>query len=376
MNTKTRIVFCSLFKPVTDSRMYEKLAYSLSKSGQYEIIIIGHSVSEIPGKETSDILFLPLFSFGRLSVKRLFAPLKLFNKLIKLKPQIIINNSVDFLLIIALYKSIYQSKFIYDIQENYYFNILSNKYIPKIIRTLSAILVRSTELISSFFVDSYILAEKTYEQEIGFIKSKNYLVLENKFANLNPTTTSRPKPLESDRITLIYSGTIAEHYGIFETISFISGFHNRYSNIHLHIIGYCPHRKTYSRIMQMIKSLDFIELSGGSKLVPHAEIIKAIQNADAGIINYYINPSTENRIPTRLFEYLGNNLPVLVQDHKPWSDIVLQVNGGFIVDFKSSNYMSIFNQLTTSSFYNKTNSYNFLWESEESKLINLISRIF
>ena len=375
MNAKPRIVFCSLFKPVTDSRMYEKLAYSLSKTGKYEIIIIGHAVSELPDDHFGNIIFMPLFSFGRLSPKRVFAPFILFRKLLKLKPQLIINNSVDFLFIISIYKSIYRSKFIYDVQENYYLNIISNRYIPYLIRSLAAAIVRLTELISALYTDFYLLAEKTYKQELKFINPKKSVVLENKYANLYPAPVNRDSTVQNGRIILLYSGTIAEHYGIFDTIRFIEGFHEQYGEVLLHIIGFCPHKKTLNRLKNLIYGKEYISLTGGDKLVPHSMIIEAIQSANAGIINYHINPSTVNRFPTRIYEYLGNRLPVLIQDHKPWSDMVLKYKGGVITDFKAPDYETLYNQLINNTFYSDFIPEELQWESNEESLKSIISGI-
>ncbi len=369
MNARPRIILCSLFKPVDDTRMYEKLAFSLAETNRFEIIVIGHDNGSLPAG--LNITFLPLFRLNRLSLSRAFIPLKLFYFLIKLKPKIIINNSIDFLLLISLYKMFTKSKIIYDIQENYYFNIRYNRYFPSLIKYGLAQIVRLVEKISASSTDLFFLAEKTYARELPFLEPGRFVVLENKFADIF-TVGNRSKKPATGRIDILYSGTIAEHYGIFEIIRFIKDFHAIYENINLIIIGHCPHRPTYRRLLNLTGNFDFIHLNAADKPLPHLEILQAIQKADFGIMNYKINPSTEHRMPTRLFEYMAIKLPVLIQDHKPWSERVLKEDSGIVIDFEAPDYDTIYNKLITNEFYSNFNPNNYSWYSEKERLLRAI----
>ena len=70
---------------------------------------------------------------------------------------------------------------------------------------------------------------------------------------------------------------------------------------------------------------------------------------------------------------MGNKLPVLIQHHKPWSDLVLRFNGGIIVDFKTPDYTLIYNQLINNTFYKDFIPKEFQWETYEETLNSLIS---
>ncbi len=372
MNIRPRIIICSLFKPVDDTRMYEKLAASLAGNAQFEIIIIGHSSTTFP--DHRNIIFMPVFRLKRLSPSRLIAPIKLLFLLIKLKPKIIINNSADFLLIIVCYRFFFKSKIIYDIQENFYYNIRCNRYFPSIVRTVLANAVRLVEEISSSFIDYCILAEKTFADELPFIRSGRFVILENKYSEFYSLKSSSLRPI-NNQINILYSGTIAEHYGIFDIINFIKGFHELYKVISLIIIGFCPHKPTFKRLLKTIQGHEFIHMTGGDKLVPHREIIESVQMADFGIINYHINPSTELRMPTRLYEYMANKLPVLIKDHNPWSDYVLMANAGVIIDFKAPDYSQIYKRLISNNFYSDYKKDQYCWSTEKTTLINTINEL-
>ncbi|MTI19409.1 glycosyltransferase, partial [Fulvivirga sp. RKSG066] len=86
------------------------------------------------------------------------------------------------------------------------------------------------------------------------------------------------------------------------------------SQITLKIIGFCSIPSTLKTIKQEVEKYHFISLAGGDNLVPHQDILKAIVNADFGIIHYPHNYSTMNSTPTKLYEYLGLKLPILIQD--------------------------------------------------------------
>jgi len=197
--------------------MYEKFGISLAKTNKYEIHIAGFKIADcrllisdfkseirnpksLPAKalaqagEIPNIFFHPLFNFKRLTIKRFFAPWKYYILLLKLKPQLIILNSPELLIVTCLYQIIFGSKLYYDIQENYYRNIACTKVYPPIIRNLIAILVRSIEYITRPFIDHYLLAERNYEREFSFSKGKS-TIIENKFKVPHPP----PPPSRLDR---------------------------------------------------------------------------------------------------------------------------------------------------------------------------------
>jgi hypothetical protein len=106
--------------------------------------------------------------------------------------------------------------------------------------------------------------------------------------------------------------------------------------------------------------------------VPHDEIIKAIQKADLGIIAYPFNKSTENSIPTKLYEYLGFTLPIALIDHKPWVELCDHWSAAIVFGDQNFDATEFLKQLRTSSFYSKIPEGVF-WEEEEIKLKSLVS---
>ena len=364
---KGRIVLASVLKPVDDTRSFEKIGQSLAGHG-FEVFIIGK-----PSKKTSsghqNIKFLPLQKFDRLSLARFAAPIKIAKKIHQVKPEVLIVNTHELLIVAIMNRIFFGTNIIYDIQENYWLNILNTDAFPILIRPILATWVRLKEWLTSPLFNQYLLAEKGYEKEIRFI-GKKYIVLANKV--LIPTGFRRQT--KQEKIRLLFSGTLAQSTGIFQAIDLTKKLHTVEPKIELLIIGFCALSKTLDEIKSSIQNSPFITLLGGDQLVPHDEIMDAILHADFGIISYPSSLHIENSIPTKLYEYLGCQLPVLLQDYKPWTEITEPYNASVNLDFSNMDIDSILNQMKEATFY-KTQPSNVTWESEEPKLLQAINNI-
>ncbi len=367
MNVK-KIVIASSLKPINDTRMYEKIGISLGKDKSYEVHIVGYQ-SNIP--DNLNFVFHPLFAFKRISLKRLFAPLKFLRLLLHIKPQLIIVCTYELLSVAVLYKALCKCKVIYDVQENYYSNIVTTTTYPLLVRIPLAFYVRAKELLSSPFIDYYLLAEKIYEKELRFTKGKS-LVLENKYKG---EVFTRIKKENNTTIRLLYTGTIAQEYGIFETVELAKKLHELEPNITLTIIGYASKESMLTKLKKAIAGYYFISLKGGNQLVPHDEILEEIKLADFGLICYQPNKNTENRIPTKLYEYLALQLPIIVQNNKLWVELCSAYQSALVIDFQNYDVVSVLNKIKKVKFYPNGTDRSLLWESEEEKLITLIKGI-
>ncbi len=363
---KKTIVLASLLKPVDDTRMFEKFGISLSDSGGYDVVIIGYPSSIKPAYP--NISFVPLGTFKRISLDRLLAPLKVLAKTYKVKHDILIVNTHELLIVALLNRIIFGSKIIYDIQENYYRNILHTNAFPKWVRPILAYWVRAKEILTSPFFHGFFMAEKGYKKEIRFA-SKNVTILENK-----PRVIGQPvRMTKPGRTQLLFSGTLAESTGVFEAIRLAKSLHELDKTIALYIIGYAARNDTYQRIKDEISGHDFVTLQGGNHLVPHTEVMKAIFEADFGIISYPPSPHTENSMPTKLYEYVAAKLPVLLCDHKPWVEFCRQFDAGLILTAATTTTELL--TLMKSEVFYKKEAADVSWLTEEQKLLVALDKI-
>jgi glycosyltransferase involved in cell wall biosynthesis len=358
--------------------MYEKFGISISGMEKVEVHIAGFKAGsgkwEVGSQNNEEhIIFHPIYSFPRLSFSRLLAPCKLFRLLLKVKPQIIIVTTFELLQVSILYKILFGGVLLYDIQENYYRNILFNKTYPPVIRHILAYYSRLIEYSTKPFISHYILAERNYEKEFSFSKG-NSLILENKYRKLKsePEVIKRKKSSHGTAIRLLYSGTISEEYGIFEAIDLAGKLYEINQNITLVIIGYCSNLQILDKLLNAIKNKKYISLTGGGSLVSHRLIIEEISRADFGLLSYQPNPSTENCVPTRLFEYQAHSLPMIIQENKLWKEICEPDHSAIFINYKEFDPKRLYEQMLSQCFYPNGNGSESLWIEEETKLRKLL----
>jgi len=365
---KRRIVIASLLKPVNDTRMFEKIGLSLTAINRYEVHLIGIASNE--EINTSNIQFHPIKKFKRISFERIVARLKILKITIQVKPEALIVTTSELLIVTLLNRILFGSKICYDVQENYWRNIMHNNAFPKLFRLPIATWVRFKETLFSPFVSQFLLAEKCYADELSFIKKK-YVIVENKCKV--PSNFQR-KP-NSDFIEIIFTGTLSNNTGILESIELAKKLHAIEPKIQFTIIGYSSQPKVLQKIKDEVDKNSFIKLIGGDELVPHSKIMDAISTANFGIVYYPLSPQVENKIPTKLYEYLSCELPILLQNHKPWMEMCEPFDAAITIDFNAPDVHSILNQMHTNRFYISKSKDTF-WESEEQKLIQAVDKIF
>ena len=364
---KHRIVLASVLKPVDDTRMFEKIGKSLNQVPEYEVFIIGYPSHKPPIHE--GIKFIPHPYFHRLSLKRLLIPVITLKKIFKVKPDAFIVNTHELLIVAVIIRIIFGTRIIYDLQENYWRNILWTDTFPPIIRQVLAMWVRSKEKLLAGFIQLFLLAEKGFEKEMKFFKN-NFIILENK----SSLPEGRSPEKLNGSIRLLFSGTLNESTGVFQTIDLANALHQVDNSIYLNIIGYCPVTSTLKKILEKIQGKSFITLTGGDQLVPHDVVVSQLYRSDFGIIYYPSSPHTENKIPTKLYEYLAARLAIIIQDYKPWVDFCNPYQAALPVQFNHFNAADLLYKMKTSKFYTASPT-DVFWSGEEKKLVEAINKV-
>jgi glycosyltransferase involved in cell wall biosynthesis len=367
---KTKVVIASILKPIDDSRMFEKFGLSLEQANKYEINIIGFTSKNIPTK--NEIQFHPLKPFKRLSFKRILARTKVWKTYIKVKPQIIIVNTHELLILTILYRILFGGKIVYDIRENYARNVRLQQVYPFLLRPLISLIIRLKEWITQPFIKVQIIAERSYLTELPFLRN-NTILLENKYKELNVLATGSKE--NSGQIRLLYSGTIAETYGVFDAIELAKKLNAFNPKINLTIIGYCAKMDDLMRLKAEIKDIEYINLRGGDHLVPHSEIVATIKASHFGLILNQPNKLSDKKLPTRLFEYTANHLPVLCINNPNWINFLSQFNAEIEINLKHYKPESLLVTMQNGIFYNQGDTSTSFWKSEEPKLLQLIESL-
>ncbi len=376
---KRRIVLASLLKPVDDTRMYEKLGATLASA--YEVYIVGQPSASTLRKGNPEIV--PLRKFERLSLKRLLAPFKVLRTVFHVRPQLLIICTAELLPIALVARILCGVRIVYDVQENYAVNVVHGKAWPRMVRPLLFGVVKAVEWCSSVMISHFLLAEKSYANELGFIGNR-FTTIQNKVLRPDqPFERQRlasrsydphSEQLTNNHITLLFSGTLAQTTGVFDAIDLSKQLYDADPNVRLHIIGYAAQTIVRTQLRTLAGALPFIHLEGIDELVPHDKIREAIKRAHFGIISYPENVSTWSSYPTKLYEYLGYRLPVLLVINPRWVDYCRAYAAAIVFDPDQINPHALLREMKSRSFYT-AGVPEVYWDSEAPKLLQVVSAI-
>ena len=190
--------------------MYEKLGASLFEIPNLQVHFFGSKGRPEP---EVDVVFENHFEYNRGVVARIKRALKFTTYGTELKPDILIICCWELLLPGLWIKWRFGSKLVYDVQENYKLN-LSLSPTSGLLRLFQGMSIRLSEWLVSKWTDHFLLAEKCYANQLGFL-GDNYSILENK--SLSPTTSC-----ESREYDFVFTGTLSRGTGLNQLIHWLN----------------------------------------------------------------------------------------------------------------------------------------------------------
>lgn len=371
MRKKIPIVLASILKPVNDSRMLFKLGFSLRETNKYHLNIIGFSSKKIPIIE--NIYFKEIFSKNRAHPSRILVPIKFFFQLLKIKPRIVVVSTYELLPMALLGKAILSYKLVYDVQENYLLNLEYNQTQSGFGKIIGKILVFFFEKLSLPFIDHFLFAEKCYVQEMPAIK--NHTVIQNK-AHLPETfaPSFRVDKIESPRFLL--TGTITRVYGVLAAIDWFIALRRIVPKASLRVIGHSPMPAYTFELQTKVKMEPGIHLQLSPDPLPHPHILREIQSADILLLPYKLLPSIKDKIPTKLYEGIAYQKPILITKNKVWENMVQKYPAGMGIDFEDkAGITACWEKFSNMNFYQTTPGMEVSWEAEKKSFQQLIEAL-
>jgi len=371
---KRRILLASVLKPVDDTRMSEKLGMTLAS--EYEVSVVGQASSE--GTSRGPIRYISLPAMERLSWHRLVAPWRVLSTVFRLRPHVLVVCTSELLPIALCAKLLLGVRIVYDVQENYALNLKYGSAWPQVIRSVLARAVRFTERCTAWAISHYLLSEQSYADELPFI-GKKFTVIENKVVRSN-FPNGRPRPTLADGKhgpkTLLFSGTLADTTGVFDAIDLTTRLHAIDPGIELLVVGYASRPDTRARLRELAKNRPFIHLEGIDHLVTHQKIMQAIDKAQFGLICYPYNASTWTSYPTKLYEYMGSHLPILLIDNPRWTLYCAPYKAAVVFPPDAIDVEQVLAKMNSGQgFYDKDPA-DVYWDNEAPKLLRAISSVF
>ena len=371
MCDKKRIFIASVLKPTEDSRMYFKFGLSLRETNKYEVYILGFSRKKT-GKNQHVHLY-SLFSKNRIHPSRLFAPFRLILHLFEKKPAIVILTTYELIPALLISRCFLHFKLIYDVQENYSLNVLSNQTLPPGIRQLAASWIRWWEKRIHPYIDHYLFAEQCYQAEFPHIT--NYAVVENKFSGMlktgSPISFSGEKP-----IRFILAGTLTPVFGIANGMKWFIQFEKYFPNQTLHVIGHCPLNHYRETLEHIAKDHPQISLDLSDNPLPYENIQSAISHASCWLMPYHNLPTLAAKIPTKLYEGIAQRKVVLISTNRGWESILERHTAGIPVDFHKASWSKVeMEKVYQRQFYTALPEAFVLWSTEAHKLLAVVDTL-
>jgi len=280
----------------------------------------------------------------------------------------------ELILIGLILKIFFRKIVVYDIHEIYRDSILHKPYLSKRIAIVLSFLYSIIDNVSSRIFDTLILAEQKYAQ---FYSQRKYVVIQN-FIPLKYISNKERRQIQSkEKIELVYIGGITRTRGAIEMINCVSLLKESLP-IQLHLIGPIETTDLEKEMNDIIRQKNlsaYVKLYGYR---PYASVQKMLHKFDVGLI--FLHPIVNNLtiLPTKMFEYMGNGMAVLMSNFPLWIKFNEKYKVGLTVNIFKINadkiirFLSDEKRLQEISERNlRTVKENFVWEIEEKKLLAL-----
>lgn len=366
------ICHLTVLNPSTHTRIFYKLALSQQKLG-YKVSVVGHDLSPNP-YENSSVQIIPFKPFHRLSFRRFFHSYRLWRICNKLQAQVYVIHSPELIPLAIWLKTTQKAQLIYDVHEDYAANIRQAVHYPTWLRKPLAKIIRSLEKWAVRHLAGVAYAEGLYDNVLN-ASSNQKIVLRNTFSPTSIEDISNegtpPQPY------LLYTGTIAMEWGIFDGLELWKKIRSKHP-ISFVIAGSCHASQLIDEILSWVKANDMeadFKLIGGTNYVPYGQIVNLIQNCWALTALYHLTPNLQGKIPTKFYEAMAFDRPLIYTQDIHWDQMNEEVKLGF--PYQDDQDISAL--VKGINLWNenppKHQPASFSWESDESRMKDWLDKI-
>jgi glycosyltransferase involved in cell wall biosynthesis len=214
-------------------------------------------------------------------------------------------------------------KIVYDMHEDLPRQVFHKAWIPKILRSGLSWFLELVERLAANVFHAVIVAEPVIAKR--FATHQNVFLVQN--FPLKDEFDGIEHQITSNNI-LVYLGSIAEVRGIFEMISIVQQVNQRF-NSKLLFAGNFSDERLKEKILNLPDYGQRFEYLG---ILDRKAVTELLTTASIGLALLHPTPKYKEAWPTKLFEYMYAQLPVLASDFPLWNDIVSDADCGFTVN--------------------------------------------
>lgn len=317
MSRPLHICHLSLLNPAIHSRIFYKMARTQVQAG-HRVTVVAQDPAPAPYVQEG-VAIVPLGRFGRLDWRRLFVQPRIARIARDLKADVYQVHTVELLpLAHRLKRKSDGAKVVYDMHEDYVANILHADYYGGLSRAALARRVRRVQDDFAGWGDGLILAEDCFAGLISFPPARTAIV-RNKFQGEGLAQIA-PKEGPSGLPYLLYTGTIAENWGIWRSVELWMQA-NRSAPVGLVVVGHTHDHALLAALRARVADAGLADrflLVGGAEYVPHSELLGYVKGCLLGLGLYTLRPNIVGRIPTKFYEFMACGKPLAFTANAPW----------------------------------------------------------
>ena len=376
---KSRLHICHLtvLNPAVHSRIFFKEALAQVEAG-YKVTIIGQDPAKEPYKRNG-VRIIPTGVFHRRGPKRLSAPRKIYKKALKTGADLFQIHTPELLKVgKALKKEMKGVKLIYDVHEDYASNIRNGTSYPAWTKSGLTKRVRKIENNFHSYGDGLIYAEDCYA---GMLKmsDKRTAFVRNKFAkpkNIDYEANSGRRPY------MLYCGTISNAWGLSRSLE-LWNLLKEMEPIDFIIAGHTHDRELIDEIQDWTGEdgdEGSVRLMGGLNYLPYEEIVTLINGCLFGTALYDPAPHIKDKVPTKFYEFMGMEKPLVFTNNPRWKKLNEQFDLGISVSypFKSHKLERIYHELIQQRkpfFERNMTEADWSWDYEKKALLKMVKKV-
>ncbi len=188
------------------------------------------------------------------------------------------------------------------------------------------------------------------------------------------------QPVADRPFVIMYHGLIVERHGLDLAIHAVARLRSRLPGLQLHLYGEpTDYSRKMTALIQELKLGDVVHAHG---FKPLEEIAQDISQIHLGVIPNRLSSFTQINFPTRIFEYLAMNKPVLVPKTHGISDYfdddeILYFNAGSIADLAARIEWAYQHPTELREVVARGRQVyeSYRWDHEEARLLDLVGRL-
>jgi len=221
-----------------------------------------------------------------------------------------VHNMPDFLVFTAIVPRLMGARVVLDIHD-----LVPELYTLKFGGSQNHPFVRLTrwfERASTGFAHHVITAGSPFRQRLvarGVPADKVTVVMNSADPQLFQPLPNATERKTDDRFKLVYHGGLFERYGMDIAIKAVDQLRDKIPNIHLSIYGQGEAEEQLAQLVTELNLHNHVHLGG---FTPIDNIPNLIGDADLGLVPYRQNPFTDLLYPTKAFEYIVMDVPVVM----------------------------------------------------------------